>query len=342
MIGLYPLGSNIFYGLGCHDEFVKSTCSLTQYSAFDEGSTLLKSMSLDEISNRFGPYQCGTRSNLIRVLEQSCQANTIQFNTIIEHLNQTNGQVQVTFSNGKTDHFDLVVGADGFHSQVRKFILLPDEIEIYDSGWGGWVWWSEHNPFPAETIYEHWGTRTFFGGYPVAGKLGVIACVPYPSEASALQGGSRRHYLLNKFSIISILYPEIFAALPSDNDNLFFWPLADRRCRRWVNHRVVLLGDAAAAFLPTAGIGASMAMESAAVLNDVLSRTNAYYLPETLKLFVARRQQRVENAQRDSRRLAKLAFVTPPLMAWIRNFYTKRASTKKLLGSIVNSFDVPI
>ena len=43
--------------------------------------------------------------------------------------------------------------------------------------------------------------------------------------------------------------------------------------------RVVLLGDAAAGFLPTAGIGAGMALESALALTKELTRTDAKDIP---------------------------------------------------------------
>lgn len=71
--------------------------------------------------------------------------------------------------------------------------------------------------------------------------------------------------------------------LPRSAD-LHLWRMADVRTPRWVQRRVALVGDAAAAFLPTAGIGASMALESAAVLADELSRTSSDYLPNALAL----------------------------------------------------------
>jgi len=53
------------------------------------------------------------------------------------------------------------------------------------------------------------------------------------------------------------------------------------------------LDDAAAGFLPTAGIGASMAMESAAALDDELARTDSRFVPQALQLYEKRRKHRV-------------------------------------------------
>ncbi len=106
--------------------------------------------------------------------------------------------------------------------------------------------------------------------------------------------------------------------------------------------RVVLLGDAAAAFLPTAGIGASMAMESAAVLADELSRTDTHFVEHALSLYVKRRRDRLERIQDDSRRLARTMFVKSPSIAHIRDLATKFYSLEGLAGSIAKAFDEPI
>jgi 2-polyprenyl-6-methoxyphenol hydroxylase-like FAD-dependent oxidoreductase len=100
--------------------------------------------------------------------------------------------------------------------------------------------------------------------------------------------------------------------------------------------------DAAAGFLPTAGIGASMAMESAAVLADELSRTNTQFLEHALALYVKRRQHRVESTQNDSRHLAKMMFIKSATVSHIRDVATKFYSLEQLAGSIAKAFDEPI
>ena len=50
--------------------------------------------------------------------------------------------------------------------------------------------------------------------------------------------------------------------------------MTDFRAKVWSRGRTVLLGDAAAAFLPTADVGASAAMDAAAPLSDELSRAS--------------------------------------------------------------------
>jgi len=131
-------------------------------------------------------------------------------------------------------------------------------------------------------------------------------------------------------------------ALPDDDATLFFWRLTDVRAADWTRGRVALLGDAAAAFLPTAGIGASMAMESAAVLADELSRCDARSIPDALSLYVARRRRRVERIQDESRRLARFMFVKSAAVARARDLVLRLYSLDRLAGSIAKAFDEPI
>lgn len=66
-----------------------------------------------------------------------------------------------------------------------------------------------------------------------------------------------------------------------------------------------------------AGIGASVAMESAAALADVLSCTDARYVELALRLFETRRRDRVEAAQDCSWEMGRTMFVRSPLLAWL-------------------------
>lgn len=81
---------------------------------------------------------------------------------------------------------------------------------------------------------------------------------------------------------------------------------------------MVLLGDAACAFLPTAGIGASLAMESASVLAEELSRSDAVHVESALAFYEARRRPRVEAAQDANRKLAKTMYPRHPFFARAR------------------------
>ena len=98
---------------------------------------------------------------------------------------------------------------------------------------------------------------------------------------------------------------------------------------------MALVGDAAAAFLPTAGIGASMALESAAVLADELSCTDAAHLGNALDLYVKRRRIRVVSAQNQSRWLARVVFIRSRALAFLRDRLIRLVSMEQMLGPLI-------
>jgi salicylate hydroxylase len=99
--------------------------------------------------------------------------------------------------------------------------------------------------------------------------------------------------------------------------------------------RVVLLGDAASGFLPTAGIGATMAIESADVLGRALARATPESVPAVLQDYEARQRPRVESAQRTSRVLARLVFTTSRPGAVVRDLASRFVTLDRALAPIV-------
>ncbi|QDV48062.1 FAD-dependent monooxygenase [Gimesia fumaroli] len=339
MLGLWPLGYRVFHGLGLYEQFAAESIECKHYEVRDNHGELVKHWSMDPISDRFGPNLSCTRPQLIKLLHSALESADLRFNTAIESLNDTGDAVTATFNDGTSETFDLVVGADGLHSKVRQLVF--GEQPYYHTNWGGWVWWVDVNAVPKETFVEHWGAGRFFGIYPTMEGAGVYAGAPVEGNFDQ-PGPGRQQRLREQFIGMGELVDTCLAALPDDSADLFFWKLSDVRSKEWTRGRVVLLGDAAAGFLPTAGIGASMAMESAAVLADELSRTNTEFLEHALSLYVKRRQHRVESTQSDSRHLAKMMFIKSATVAHIRDVATKFYSLEQLASSIAKAFDEPI
>ncbi len=99
---------------------------------------------------------------------------------------------------------------------------------------------------------------------------------------------------------------------------------------------------AATACLPTAGIGASMAMGSAAVLTGEPFRTDARFVGHALEPSGKGRCERVESIRDDPRRLARTVFVRSATPARVRDLVTTPCSLERLAGSIAKPFDEPI
>lgn len=339
MLGLYALGHRVLHGLGLHERFVAESVEGKHYMSFDHHGERISEWSLEPITGKYGPLLSCTRPQLVELLRGALGETEVRFGQSIEALDtEAHDGVGVTFDDGRTERFDLVVGADGMGSAVRR--LAMGDQPHFDTGWGGWVWWAPGDVCPPETFLEWWGAGRFLGLYPTTRGVGVFAGAPMTDSFDSPEG--RRDRLVAKFAEMGDVADRVLASIPTDGSEMFFWHLADVRSADWVHNRVVLMGDAACGFLPTAGVGASMAMESAAVLADELSRTDARYLDQALALYVRRRKHRVEAIQDDSRKLAKLMFVKSAPVAAVRNYASRFMSLEMAMGAITKAFDEPI
>ncbi len=339
MLGLYALGHRVLHGLGLYERFVAESVECKHYISYDHHGERISEWSLEPIAGKYGPLLSCTRPQLVELLRGGLGETEIRFGRSIQALDAAaDDEVGVTFDDGRTEKFDLVVGADGMGSTVRR--LAFGDQPRFDTGWGGWMWWAPNDVCPPETFVEWWGAGRFLGLYPTTRGVGVFAGAPMVDSFASPDG--RRDRLLAKFAGMGEVADRVLSSMPVDGSEMFFWHLADVRSADWVQNRVVLMGDAACGFLPTAGVGASMAMESAAVLADELSRTDARYLDHALALYVKRRKRRVEAIQDDSRKLARLMFVKSAPIAAMRNYASRFMSLEMAMGAITKAFDEPI
>lgn len=341
MLGVYPLGSRILYGLGLMDEFLAHSVPSDTYMMCNGKGEAIQQMSLKQTFAPYGPNRSCTRGTLLNILLHGCEGLPIHLSTHVQSLEQKGDIVEVELNDGTQEEYDLVVGADGVHSHIRSLILNSEEYQFFETGWGGWVWWTDDPRLAAGTAMEFWGSGHMLGIYPTEYKFGAFAISPTHKDKTKPYSGLRSD-IRQSFSDLIQAYPVVFEQIPMDESHMVYWPLTDVRTAHWYKKRVVLIGDAAAGFLPTSDAGASMAMESAAVLADELTRTDNYHLDWALLLYQKRRQARVEEAQEDARSLAKHMFVKSLVSSQIRNYFLRQHSIKSMSESIDKMFQHPI
>ena len=339
MLGLYPLGSRVLHGLGQYEALAAQSAPMGFYQMANARGEVVHRYAMGFLDERYGPILQVERPVLMSVLRAGLSPDTVRYGVTVTSMVDRGAVVEVTLSDGTQQEYDLVVGADGIHSQIRE--LLFGELPYDEVGWGGWVWWADEGLVPENTVTEYWGPGSFLGVYPVKGRVGLFGGGPIASSDPDVAEG-RRARLLARFAPLGEKADHLLSTLPSDDEELFYWAFSDIRAPHWSKGRVVLMGDAAVAFLPTAGVGASMAMESAAVLNDELSRADARRVPAAIDFFTKRRRERVEKAQDDSRQLADLMFVERKPVSKVRDFLMRFYSLKMLANDILESLDEPI
>lgn len=336
MLALMPMVDRLLDDLGVHDIYRENSVGFEKYGLHGHHGKLIRTDEMGSFLRPFGEYRGISRGRLLSVLSQNnCD---LSFDTTIAEMEITGKQRLVKL---KTDGvirdfmFDLVIIADGIHSNTRKYLLAEKSVNTVDTHWGGWVVWTPEDGH-METGEELWGAGFFLGAYPVKGKMGVF--LGGDSKDTKIGIGPFIQKVRRKLKVISPRFEQCLQSLENAADP-FYWPLDDCRCPQWAFDKAILLGDAAAGFLPTAGIGAGMAMESAWVLTRLMRYSNSENLNQLLKAFESAQKPRVESAQNNSRQLAGLMFKQSSLLANIRDLAMRFMSVKVALKPIQRILD---
>jgi FAD-dependent urate hydroxylase len=250
----------------------------------DHRGKLLFEVDVAELWGGVGPCLALHRADLHAVLIDGARDVPTRMGVEVRALGEHDGTLSVEFGDGSTGEYDIVVGADGIHSTVRR-LTFGDDAVARPVGQVGWRFVA---PCPAEvtTWSVMLGHRTAFVMIPIGG--GRVYC--YCDVLSP----SREHagYDLGRFfSAFAEPVLSLVGAVP-DKELLHRSKIEEVTVDSWVNGRVVLVGDAAHATSPNMAEGAGMALEDALVLADCLQRRGAG--PAALSDFEARRRPRTD------------------------------------------------
>lgn len=255
------------------------------------------------------------RADLHRILLAALPDQSVQIGKAFVGFEQSKKSVAVFLSDGSTLETDLLIGADGIHSAVRRQ-AFPNVQPRY-AGYAAWrgVTIVRGNVEYNQSI-ETWGRGARFGIVPIGGKrIYWFATANLPAgQRPGLE--QRKKDLIERFhgwhSPIEAL---IQGTSPADilyNDICDLEPLPT-----WSIGRVTLLGDSAHATTPNLGQGACQAIESAIILARCLMQERE--LTQALKRYEAVRQPRTTWITNQSRQIGQLAQIEQPALSKLRD-----------------------
>ncbi len=230
-----------------------------------------------------------SRRALHEVLVRRAQAAgaSIRLGVEAERIEDEGESVNVTFSDGSTGRYDLVVGADGLYSTTRR-MLFPEAPEPTFTGQGVW----RHN-FPIEPGLD---SLQAYEGPIGMGLVPLGKSLMYLYVTSPEPGNPRypRAGLAEAMRAKLKHAPERIAALARSitrDEDVVYKPLEWIWLEGpWFKGRVVLLGDAVHATTPHLGQGAGMAIEDGIVLAEELAQKDSP--AEAFPAWQARRVER--------------------------------------------------
>ena len=249
------------------------------------------------------------RSDLSRLLFDRIKRTTeFIFGDKIVQTREQPHAVEVQFRGGREQRFDLVIGADGLHSTVRK-LTFGSRISLKSP----LVMWSRHSK-SADTG-RGMNKCTSFIAIP-AGCLGGSRCTTIGhcfcsfSSQSILQRCStcrrRKRCCARGIGDGKWECPRILDELDRTQD-LYFDRVSQIRMQRWSKGRIALLGDAAFCASLMAGQGSALAMTAAYVLAGELANASGRHgeafakYEEVLRAYIGSKQQGAERFAADFR-----------------------------------------
>lgn len=306
-LGVAPNGMNALAPLGLAESVLAIGHPCSAFEFCNARGRPIGSIDRSRDRERFQwPLTMVRRAELYRVLlaEALRRGVEVHFESPLESLTQTPAEVRARLRDGRTIAADLLVGCDGIASATRASVM-PDATEPSFTGlldWGGFAK-IPTLPFAPGVNQMVFGARAFFGAFTTEA-----------GETWWFHNGPPDQPLLDLHREDPPWITELIRATPKV---LGPWPLRELRAMpRWSVGRVALIGDAAHAMSPSAGQGASMALEDAMVLAQCLRDDSD--VPRAMKTFERARRPRVdaifEAARRNSDTKAPSA-----ARAWLRD-----------------------
>ncbi|KAF4953247.1 hypothetical protein FSARC_12441 [Fusarium sarcochroum] len=316
-IGLQPNGLRILDQLGLIEDIEKATIPLTKWFSYDsEGKMMAISSAMGHYRERIGyPVAFIERQKLLPIMVRRIkQTGCVRTSARVCSIQETDDHVVLTTTSGESFTADMVIGADGVRSAVRRHIDMssPDNktADDYISVGFSTVYGMSaptEGIAPGERFAVYREQETVIG---FTGKDGIVFWFVFEnlnkdvplSQALRYTEVDAEELCKTVFSVrvtpylnFEDLYKNRIAAVKT--------PVEEGIATRWHTERAVIVGDAACKTTPAGGQGANQAIESCAVLVNKLmearkASTSAEKLPhETIKSVLASyAQERAQSA----------------------------------------------
>ncbi len=251
----------------------------------------------------------------------------------VESIENKDTGVDVTFTDGSTGSYDLMVASDGIRSKIRDMIF--GKMEPLYLGVSVWRYaFKRHKDL--DTGYIYYGKKSKIGFIPMSSDSMYMFLVTEEGDDNPWIAQEELIPMMQDYlSEYDIPLINDAAKEMTDRTKVNYRPLEGVRIPEdWYKKSIIVIGDGAHATSPQLGSGAALAIEDAVVLVDELQKAND--TQEALQSFMKRRYDRCMMVVDASETLAeweRLEFKGLPL--------PEGANHGKLMGQTIGGLMAP-
>lgn len=251
------------------------------------------------------------RAELLAALIAAVPPVRLHLGAACVDVRETGSGVEVFFEDGGSARGDVLIGADGLHSVVRRHLhgAAPPR-------YAGCTAWRAVVPFDTRGVVagESWGDGMLFGQVPISGNR-VYWYATRPADPGGRSDSPKKELL----DLFGGWHAPIAALIDAAEESAILRnDIYDRPpIQQWGRGRMTLLGDAAHPMTPFLGQGACQAIEDAAALGECFA--GAADPVAALRRYESRRIRRANSFVTRSRLVGQIARLRQPLLVKIRN-----------------------
>jgi len=220
------------------------------------------------------------RDDLVELIYEATQLDTEYiFDDSIVALEDDGTSVKVTFERAAARSFDLVIGADGLHSNVRRLVFGPEAQFIERLGTYAAIFTVPN--FLNLDYWQtwHYGDNTMVGVYSARNNTEARAMVGFMEADLRIDYRDTEAVfaeLERRMADDGWVRPQLLQYMRTAPD-FYFDEMSQIKMDRWSKGRVALVGDAGYCCSPLSGQGTSVALLGAYILAGELATAGGDY-----------------------------------------------------------------
>lgn len=273
---------------------------------WDSGEITSKLPMSDAAETRYGAPQLTIhRGDLLKALEAKLPGTAIRLGSKVVHIAAEGELPVIHFEDGSQESVDVVIGADGIHSAVRRSLFGDDHPEFT-----GLVSYRAVVPRSVVPEVENLDAFTKWWGatadsqvvvFPLTRGEEVFIFATTPQEGWREESWTLPGDVEELREVYKAFHPDVRALLAACDSVTKSALYVREPMTQWSQGQVTILGDAAHPMVPFMAQGACMAIEDAVVLSRCLADADPERIPVALTRYENARKERTAKVQRGSR-----------------------------------------